>query len=124
MLREEHPNIRVFSIHPGMVKVERSRGMVVPYFTPFAKDKGLLTGGVTLYLQKPVADHLRRVFLNVNWDIAELDEHKGEFVDKKLLKLSFLFPVMLGRRLGNDSSKGFSGSPVVVSCIPRIAMLH
>lgn len=114
MLREEHPNLRVFSIQPGMVEAEGGHGMVVRYCTPFAKDKELLTGDVTLYLQEPVADHLRRVFLNVNWDIARLDEHKGEFVDKKLLKLSFLFPVMLGWRLGNDSSKSLSGSPVVV----------
>ena len=77
-----------------------------------------------MYLQKPVADHLRRAFLNVNWDIVGLDEHKGEFVDKKLLKLSFLLPVMLGRSLGNDSSKSLSGNLVVVSCIPHIAMLH
>lgn len=46
--------------------------MVVTHFTPFAKDKGLLTGGVTLHLQKLEADHLRGGFLSVNWDVAEL----------------------------------------------------
>ena len=89
-LREEHPNLRVFSIHPGIVEAEGGRGMVVPRFTPFTKEMGLLTGGVTLYLQKPEADHLRGVFLSVNWDVAELDEHEGGLVDKKLLNLSFL----------------------------------
>ena len=89
-LCEKHPNLRVFSIHPSIVEAEGGRGMVVPYFTRFAKDKRLLTDGVTLYLQKLVADHLRGVFLSVNWDVAELDERKGEIVDKEPLKLSFL----------------------------------
>ena len=64
--------------------------MAVPHFTRFAKDKRLLTDGVTLHLQKLEADHLRGGFLSVNWDVAELDQHKGEIVDKKLLELPFL----------------------------------
>jgi hypothetical protein len=63
--------------------------VVVAHFTPFAKDNGLLTGCVTLHLQKLEADHLRGGFLSVNWDVAELDEHKGEIVDKKLLEPPF-----------------------------------
>jgi hypothetical protein len=87
--------------------------VVVANFTPFAKDKGLLAGGVTLHLQKLEADHLRGSFLSANWDVAGLDEHKGEIVDKKLLELPFLNATfgssgILGRRLGNDSSKSFS----------------
>ena len=85
-LREEHPNLRVFSIHPSIVEAEGGRGMAVPHFARFAKDKRLLTDGVTLYRQKPEADHLRGVFLSVNWDVAELDEHKGEIVDKKAVE--------------------------------------
>jgi len=33
---------------------------------------------------------LRGGFLDVNWDVAELDEHEGGIVDKKLLELPFL----------------------------------
>lgn len=73
-----------------MVEAENGRGMVVPAFTPFAKDKGLLTGGITLYLDKPEADHLRGGFISVNWDVAELEAHKTEIKEKKLLKLAFL----------------------------------
>ena len=75
-----------------------------PTFTPFAKDKGLLTSGVTLYLQKSEADHLRGGFLSVNWDVAELDEHKVEIVDKKLLELPFLNAIF--------SPSGYSWSEV------------
>ena len=77
--------------------------MVVAHFTPFAKDKGLLTGGVTLHLQKLEADHLRGSFLSANWDGVGLDEHKGEIVDKKLLELPFL---------NTFSSSGYSWSEV------------
>lgn len=75
-----------------------------PTFTPFAKDKGLPTSGVTLHLQKPEADHLRGGFLSVNWDVAELDKHKGEIVDKKLLELPSLNAIF--------SPSGYSWSKV------------
>lgn len=64
--------------------------MVFPPLTPFAKDKGLLFGGVSLFLQNPVADFLRGGFFSVNWDLEELEAHKGEVTEKKLIKLAFL----------------------------------
>jgi len=73
-----------------MVEAHDGRGMVVPAFTPFAKDKGLLMGGVTLYLDTPDADHLRGGFYSVNWEIEELEEHGGIVKEEKLLKLAFL----------------------------------
>lgn len=63
---------------------------MIPGLTPFAKDKALLFGGVSLYLQKPEADHLRGGFISVNWDLEELESHKGEVTEKKLTKLAFL----------------------------------
>ena len=73
-----------------MVEAEGGRGMVVPPLTPFAKDKALLFGGVSLYLDKPEADFLRGGFFSVNWDVEELEAHKGEVTEKKLIKLAFL----------------------------------
>lgn len=73
-----------------MVEAEGGRGMVVPPLTPFAKDKGLLFGGVSLYLTKPEADFLRGGFVSVNWDLKELEVHKGEVTEKKLMKMAFL----------------------------------
>lgn len=73
-----------------MVEAEEGRGMVVPPLTPFAKDKGLLFGGVSLFLSKPEADFLRGGFFSVNWDIEEVEAHKGEVTEKKLVKLGFL----------------------------------
>lgn len=73
-----------------MVEAEEGHGMVVPALTPFAKDKGLLFGGVSLYLQKPKADFLRGGFFSVNWDLDELEAHEAEVTEKKMLNLAFL----------------------------------
>jgi NAD(P)-dependent dehydrogenase (short-subunit alcohol dehydrogenase family) len=61
----EYPKIRAFSVHPGVVEAT-DRGMVVDAFTPFAKDKQSLTGGVSLWLSTPKADFLKGGFLTVN----------------------------------------------------------
>lgn len=63
----EQPNLRVFTVHPGIVAVtETSRGAVVDALTPFAKDKGIQTGGLSLYLAQEKADYLRGGFISVN----------------------------------------------------------
>ncbi|KAF2027844.1 NAD(P)-binding protein [Setomelanomma holmii] len=90
-LDAEKTNLRVFTIHPGIVQqTETGRGAVVDALTPFAHDKGIQTGGLSLYLAQPKADYLRGGFVAVNWDVAELEVHKEEIVEKKLLKLAFL----------------------------------
>ncbi|KAF2145313.1 uncharacterized protein K452DRAFT_294972 [Aplosporella prunicola CBS 121167] len=91
----EYPELRVFSVHLGIVEAENSRGTVIDMFTPFAKDKALATGGISLFLSTPKADHLTGLFLSVNWDIEEVIKHQEEILAKGLLK-----PVALRARLG------------------------
>lgn len=79
------------------MEAEGGRGAVVDNFTPFAKDKQALTAGLTLYLQKPKADFLRGGFISANWDVGEMEKHKDEIVEGKLLKLAFL-----GAKLGAE----------------------
>lgn len=63
----EQPNLRVFSVHPGIVaQTDSKRGMVVDDFTPFAHDRGIQTGGVTLHLATSKAVYLRGSFVSVN----------------------------------------------------------
>ncbi|PVH93937.1 NAD(P)-binding protein [Periconia macrospinosa] len=93
----EQPDIRVFSVHPGIVEAAGDRGMVVDNFTPFAKDKQALTAALTLYLMKPEADFLRGSYLSVNWDVEEMEKHKDEILEGKLLKLGFI-----GAKLGPE----------------------
>lgn len=66
-LDAEQPDLRVFTVHPGIVAVtETNRGTVVDALTPFAKDKGIQTGGLLLYLAQPRADYLRGGFISVS----------------------------------------------------------
>lgn len=66
-LDAEKPDLRVFTVHPGIVAAtETNRGMVVNALTPFAKDKGIQTGGLSLYLAQKRADYLRGGFISVN----------------------------------------------------------
>lgn len=70
-LDAEKPELRVFTVHPGIVAVtETNRGAVVDVLTPFAKDKGIQTGGLSLYLAQKRADHLRGGFISVNCRFA------------------------------------------------------
>ncbi|KEQ88965.1 NAD(P)-binding protein [Aureobasidium pullulans EXF-150] len=90
-LDAEKPDLRVFTLHPGIVAATKSkRGMVVDAFAPFAKDPGMLTGAVSLYLATPKAEYLRGGFTSVNWDVEEMEKHRDEIKEKKLLKLAFL----------------------------------
>ncbi|KAG8165427.1 hypothetical protein KVR01_005702 [Diaporthe batatas] len=86
----EQPGLRVFSIHPGMVEAEKGRGMVVPPFLPFSKDKAALTGGLSVYLSTEKADFLKGGYIHANWDVEELEKHQEEIAEKKLIKLAFL----------------------------------
>jgi hypothetical protein len=85
----EYPNLRVFSLHPGIVDAA-DRGMVVDAFTPFAKDTQALTGGVSLWLDTPKADCLKGGFTSVNWDVDEMYAHASEISGGKLTELGFL----------------------------------
>ncbi|KAK0636626.1 hypothetical protein B0T17DRAFT_613333 [Bombardia bombarda] len=86
----EHPDLRVFSVHPGLVEPEGGRGVILDAFKGFAKDKAALTAGLTLWLATPRADFLKGGYLHSNWHVEELEKHKDEIVEKKLVKLGFL----------------------------------
>lgn len=86
----EQPGLRVFSVHPGMVEAEQGRGMIVPPFLPFSKDKAALTGGLAVYLSTAKGDFLKGGYLHANWDVEEMERHKEEITEKKLIKLAFL----------------------------------
>lgn len=86
----EQPSMRVFSVHPGLVVAEGGRGSIVEAFAPFTRDKAALTGGLTLYLDTPRADFLKGGYIHANWDVGEMEAHKDEIVEKKLVRLGFL----------------------------------
>jgi NAD(P)-dependent dehydrogenase (short-subunit alcohol dehydrogenase family) len=85
----EYPSLRVFTLHPGIVSTD----LTDPDFEPFALDEVELAGHLSLYLAQPRADYLRGSFVSVNWDVTEMEAHKEEIAEKKLLKMSWL-PVL------------------------------
>ena len=59
------------TVHPGIVAVtETNRGVVVDALTPFAKDKGVQTRGLSLYLAQERADYPNGGFISVNCKLA------------------------------------------------------
>lgn len=74
---------------PGIVATE----MPSEAFLPYALDHVDLTGMLSLYLVQTRADYLRGSTVSVNWDVEELEAHKDEILEKKLLKTSWL-PVL------------------------------
>lgn len=86
----ELANLRVFSIHPGIVEAKDNRGTVIDAMTPFAKDQPELTGAFTLYLLRPEADVLRGGYSSVSWDVDEIQQHADEIKEGRLLKLGHI----------------------------------
>ncbi|PQE04027.1 oxidoreductase short chain dehydrogenase reductase family protein [Rutstroemia sp. NJR-2017a BVV2] len=97
----EYPSLRVFTTMPGIVPTD----MATDFFRPFAKDHVDLTGMLALYLAQEKADYLRGGMVSVNWDVEEMEKHKDEIVEKKLLHTSWLpiLPIEGGKGLGLDA---------------------
>ncbi|KAF2464762.1 short chain dehydrogenase-like protein [Lindgomyces ingoldianus] len=92
-LNLEYPTLRVFSLMPGIVATE----MAATSFLPYAKDDAEQTGALALYLSSPRADYLKGSMTSINWDIDEMEAHKGE-IEKGLLKIKWhpILPVSGG----------------------------
>jgi NAD(P)-dependent dehydrogenase (short-subunit alcohol dehydrogenase family) len=85
-LHAEQSGIRVFSLIPGIVDTD----MTLEALMPYAKDTAALSGSWTLFLSTPRAEWLRGSIVSVNWDIEEMEAHKDQIVDEKLLNRGFL----------------------------------
>lgn len=96
----EYPTLRVFSTMPGIVKTEMAESS--PFWIPFAKDHVDLVGMLALYLVQARADFLRGGMVGVNWDVEEMEQHKEEIEEKKLLHTAWLpiLPIGGGKGVG------------------------
>ncbi|ORY15411.1 hypothetical protein BCR34DRAFT_508423 [Clohesyomyces aquaticus] len=85
-LHAEHPKVRTFAVHPGIVPTNMQVG-------PWAKqtiDTAEMSGGLSLYLSTPRADYLRGGYVSVSWDVEEMEKLADEIKSKRLLDLAFL----------------------------------
>jgi NAD(P)-dependent dehydrogenase (short-subunit alcohol dehydrogenase family) len=79
-LAAENPNLRVFTMHPGVVETRmtetvRSSGVDLP---PEAIDKPELPSHFSVWLASPEAEFLRSRFIWCNWDVEEMLARKEE----------------------------------------------
>ncbi|UKZ66513.1 putative secondary metabolism biosynthetic enzyme [Trichoderma atroviride] len=80
-LHTEHPNVRAFNLHPGIVP----NGVQFTMLSGANVDTAALSAGVSLYLTTPQAEFLRGRFISANWAIDDLEAKKDEIVKQNLL---------------------------------------
>ena len=74
-----------FTLHPGGVKTELSNRMP-EYMHALLNDTPELAGDSVVWLTRERRDWLMDRFVSVQWDMSELEQMKGEIVEKDLLK--------------------------------------
>ena len=85
----EYPNLRVFSLHPGIVDTELNKVFGLSKFTKWKMDSPRLAAGTVLYLTTARADFLRGRWISANWVVDELEERREQIVGQNLLKSAF-----------------------------------
>ncbi|CAO2656571.1 Nn.00g053740.m01.CDS01 [Neocucurbitaria sp. VM-36] len=82
----EYPNLKAFSMDPGIVKGIAT----MPAFIPFAHDTPELVGAFSIWLASGKADKLKGSYVHLTWDVEELERYGDEIQEKGLLKDKFL----------------------------------
>jgi hypothetical protein len=80
--------MRSFTLLPGVVSTALTAQNTE--FLPFAKDKAEQTGGLALYLAQERADYLKGSLTSINWDIEEMEAHKKEIEEDKILQTKWV----------------------------------
>ncbi|KAI0311680.1 NAD-P-binding protein [Amylostereum chailletii] len=76
----EHPKVKAFSVHPGVVKSDLSDGTGWEIST---YDSPRLSAASLLYLTSGRADWLSGRYVSVNWDLAEVErDWKAKIMDQ------------------------------------------
>ncbi|PQE04766.1 oxidoreductase short chain dehydrogenase reductase family protein [Rutstroemia sp. NJR-2017a BBW] len=83
----EYANLRVFSMHPGIVATDITEGGPL---VPFAKDAPELAGMLVGYLAQPRADYLRGGYVCANWDVTELEKNQERIKKENMVQTLWL----------------------------------
>jgi NADP-dependent 3-hydroxy acid dehydrogenase YdfG len=98
-LHAEYPELKVFSMDPGIVKGVAS----LEDFVPFAVVEPDLVGAFSVWLGSGRGEGCRGGYVHVAWDVEELENSAEEIREKGLVKTKFLGGVLgkEGGALGN-----------------------
>ncbi|KAK4942964.1 hypothetical protein LTR10_017348 [Elasticomyces elasticus] len=88
-LHTEYPSLRSFCMFPGIVNTDMVTA-TENHFAKYARDHADLTGLLALYLASPRADFLKGGLTSINWDVEEMEAHKEEIVEQKLLQIKWI----------------------------------
>lgn len=85
-LQAEHPELRIVSMHPGVIESEMFNKSAMP----FTLDDMSLPSSFAVWLASPAADWTGGRFLWSNWDVEELVEMKAEIQEKNELVIGLV----------------------------------
>ncbi|TPX25991.1 hypothetical protein DIZ76_011449 [Coccidioides immitis] len=80
-IQQEHPHLRVFNLHPGLIATEMS----AKSSTESSQESVDLPAKFCLWLVDPKADFLKNRLVWSSWDVDELEQRKEEIVQGSLL---------------------------------------
>lgn len=82
--------VQSVAIHPGGVAntdtTKDSPSFMLPYFTETAE----LAAAVTVYCSTSKAEYLNGRYVDVTWDLEELEKHKAKILKEEMLQTSIL----------------------------------
>ncbi|KAH6852853.1 hypothetical protein BKA58DRAFT_60766 [Alternaria rosae] len=84
-LTTEYPDMKAFSLDPGVVRTNKTSDM----FKPFAFDSPELVGMFSIWLGGGRADRLKGSYIHTTWDVEELETQADDIVGRGLLKEKF-----------------------------------
>ncbi|KAL8663558.1 MAG: hypothetical protein Q9202_003746 [Teloschistes flavicans] len=105
MLQQEHPELRVMNVHPGVIQ----SAMLEKNDQVEAQDDASLPASFTVWACSPEAEFLKGKFVWANWDVEELKAREEEIRGTEFLTLGLsVWPSHTELRKGEQrsSSKG------------------
>lgn len=84
-LAAENPQLRVFTVHPGVVETNMTKGFIGSRRSGVVLDDAELVGDFMVWLVSPESEFLRGRYVWCNWDVEEMIAKKAEIENNPTL---------------------------------------
>lgn len=85
-----HWGVQSIAIHPGGVPDTGITSTAPAFMHPYYTETAELAANATVYCTTPAAAYLNGRYVDVRWDLEELEKHSERIVEEDLLKASIL----------------------------------